>query len=153
MTLPQPGKPIITDTVRNIIAYTKENLDYIDGNLRKQYVVSYTRNAALAESTESITGVGFKPSAIITFSSNATADSLSFGVYGLSNINDNTCIYYIPSSGGWRLSSPQDSAHYNDASNGCISKITATGSDGFSVKFLKSGSPTGLIHFIALCLR
>ena len=150
MTLPQPDKPVITDLVSNIVAYTKENLDYLDANRLKQHVTLFSRNAATASSTDSITGVGFEPSSIIFFAVLAGGGSVSFGVYGLSSGATNNCVFKT-SAGEWSYTGR--CLKVGSSGSHIEGYVSATGSDGFDVTFIRTATPTGTDHVAALCIR
>ena len=76
MTLPQPNKPSVSDTIKNIVGYTKENQDYIEANYNKQVVLQFTRTASDASETVEIGGAGFQPSAVIFFAPAASTIAL-----------------------------------------------------------------------------
>ena len=156
MTLPNAGKPIIEDQVKSILDDIMENEDYLDSTLKKHKVVSFSINWAtegLGAVSKSVTGVGFKPSTVILFSSNAYYTCFSWGMYA-------------PASGAFNKGMHQtytDKVGINDFSiwhsydSGppaylSYGGITSLDSDGFSILCLNSFTYS-TSTFIALCIK
>lgn len=115
------------------------------GEANRVYSGSTTRNTTTATGTQAITGVGFKPQAIVFFvCQNDAAGEASWGVddgashhliFDYHNTTANA--YYhddVLSIRCW-----QGSSDYYDG------KLDSFDSDGFTVHWTKTGSPTGTI--------
>jgi hypothetical protein len=115
-------------------------------------VGSFTRDVSLAGSTQAVTGVGFKPKAVLMITNiNGTAamcvgvctitgqgvvfdDSVNAAAtYGISTSN----VVYLSTAAGVAANAP----------------ITSMDSDGFTITWAKTGSPTGTATVIYLALR
>lgn len=85
MTLPNPDKPDISDTIETIVTDIQENCAYLDTN-PSAYTVSYfTRAVGAGEGYEIVSGVGFEPRVILLF--------------GISYYGGTFVGYYGPSAG------------------------------------------------------
>lgn len=120
----------------------------IDGGLRFK-VGSFTRDIAIADGTQAITGVGFKPSAVIFLAGKSTTTFMSVG------FDDGTsCGRIFDYTGG---------NYYTDnvysvglfVSGGVDSnaKIVSLDADGFTLTWLKEGAPTGIVTVNYLAFR
>lgn len=104
-------------------------------------VGSLTRDTATATGTQEETGVGFQPSAIIFFAVEDTSDEISFG------FEDGTShSIYLADDGAWRPSAltsiKDEEATTGDRYEGTV---TAFGADGFTISWVKTGTPTGTL--------
>lgn len=81
MTLPYPDSPEITENIGTSISRIKDNLEYLDGLIGSGNIktIMSTANVALKSGVQTITGVGFKPKAMMTFASYANAHMYSWG--------------------------------------------------------------------------
>jgi len=156
MTLPNTGKPIIEDQVKSILDDIMENEDYLDSTLKKHKVVSFSINWAtegLGAVTKSVTGVGFQPSTVILFSSNATYACCSWGMYAPASGSFNKGMHQTYSEkvgiNDFSLWHSYDSGPPAYLSYG---GITSLDSDGFSILCLNSFY-TSTSTFIALCIK
>lgn len=115
------------------------------------YVGFTTYDLSTASGTQAITGVGFKPKAVIFLAviNNTTQWSLGFddgntsrGIGGIgsgTNIQDNN---------------GSDALHIRvDGSNHQSGYITTFGSDGFTITWTRIGSPTGTVQIKYLAFR
>ncbi len=114
-------------------------------------VGNFTRDVSLASGNQSITGIGFKPSAIIFFAAIGTGTGrASWG------FDDGTNFFSVASNNtAADAYSYSGSASIYDIASGSADlkgKISSFDSDGFTVAWTKTGSPTGtlVIGFIAL---
>jgi hypothetical protein len=112
------------------------------------YIGSFTRDISLASGTQAITGVGFKPKAISFIAIITAVSAVSWGnaidpasefvvwqiAGGGNQTLSNSCIYFAVGGG--------------DTYNGDLDSLD---DDGFTIDWVKTGTPTGtgLIHFKA----
>lgn len=118
----------------------KVSNNYNITNSVSAYTSSFTYNLATASGTQVITGVGFTPK-LINFFSSATP-AASWGVDdGITPrvmlVNDNG------SAGAYASSASASIALFASSGNFVIGRVTAFGTNGFTITFTKTGSPTG----------
>lgn len=114
-------------------------------------VGSFTRDTSVATGTQAITGVGFQPKAIIFLGGQDASSEVSWGV------TDGT------TEGAISDSNPVGAAQYIVDTLRCIyitegSGVSYTGdissldSDGFTISWVKGGSPTGIttVNYLAI---
>lgn len=122
------------------------------GNLYS--IVSFTRDMSTASGTQAVTGVGFKPKAANFNSAVNGSTTISYGFddgttaqHWISVIQGGLPTYY--GEGG-------SSIHYDATgadTNAYRGKVSSWDSDGFTITWTKSGSPTGTIRVYALVYR
>jgi len=118
--------------------------------LPKPYISSFTRDTSIGSGTQSITGLGFKPRAVIFIS---TINSTDFASWGFDTLSLKREIHSSGDSddfagGGASSIRVTESAGSIDLR----ANITSIDSDGFTLTWtLVSGSPTGTLNisFIA----
>ncbi len=114
----------------------------------------FTRNltATGAPTDVSYTGATFKPSTIIFFSAAGGADRIwSFGIY---SINTALGMYSRPVGAGYQFGIDSNIVFMGYTSGNEQSAVLKTlDTDGFTLTWTKTGSPTGTYYFGALCLR
>ncbi|MEW6184707.1 MAG: hypothetical protein AB1585_03090, partial [Thermodesulfobacteriota bacterium] len=113
------------------------------------YEGTFEHDLSAASGTQEITGVGFKPSMIIILSARSNSPGFCLGFDDGSNHYHilNYDISNIVGSGyslGWADST---------VTNYATGAITTLGSDGFTVTWTKTGSPTGTLIASYLALR
>jgi hypothetical protein len=116
-------------------------------------VGSFTRDTSLASGTQAITGVGFKPKAVIFFVGMAnTAHRFSVGMddgtTGASVADDNVDAAgsFFPTTGrSIDITGPTSADNYN-----CV--IQSMDADGFTLSWSKIGSPSGTAGAMYLAL-
>lgn len=113
-------------------------------------VVSFTYDISTTGS-QSVTGVGFKPSCIILFGGVAGTVKYMFG------FSDGTTSISIAGNGGVTASTFDSNASftYIVQSGGVLASasLTSMDTDGFTFSKSKVGSPTGSASMFALCIR
>ena len=111
-----------------------------------------TRDSAVATGTQAVTGVGFKPSIVIAFSSVVNTSEVSIGSDMGSGVNG--CVYNNASNvlGKWgpvsHLVQMQE-----DASKAYYCDISAMDADGFTLSWTRVDDPTGTIEIYYLAIR
>lgn len=117
-------------------------------------VGSTTRDTSLASGTQAITGVGFKPKAVILLAGRSAADVSASSI----GIDDGTTSQVLTNNNSAAASSfgvlngssiyivQSGTANYSGS-------ITTLGSDGFTITWVKNGLPTGTYNIGYLALR
>ena len=116
--------------------------------------VPITRDSATASGTQAVTGVGFRPTTVFVIASES-ANECSIGwcdssLGGESLMNDGGRVDNRWGVGFWNAYEIQLMTDSGSAYSGYISSYD---SDGFTVTWVKYGSPTGTIAMRALCIR
>lgn len=140
----------VTMTNKTLTAPVINNGTFTGGGALSSKVISITRDMTAASGDVSYTGVGFTPTAMIGFGDIEGADSISIGAVASDKSDEN--LYFI-------------SAFAARDDNGAFIRLTVAGgahqravvktydSDGFTLTWTKSGSPTGTAKVGILCLR
>ncbi len=124
---------------------------YGEDKTTRYKVGSFTRDTSTASGTQAVTGVGFKPKAVIFFGTQVNTVETTWGFddgttpaymnrYGATNFNidaGTNSISSIETAGG----------------NEYAGKISSLDSDGFTITWAKTGSPTGTLYVIYLAFR
>lgn len=122
------------------------------GGVLKSKLAAFTYNLATATGTQAITGVGFVPTAVIIIADNASA-----GSYACWSLSDSAL-----SSAAIAVLGTAQYAGYaaavklfsdNTATNYATATIQSYDADGFTLSWVKTGSPTGTAELKALCFR
>lgn len=103
-------------------------------------VGSFSRDLATASGNQAVTGVGFKPSVILSASGLAAAGSGSVGFGGGASNYSNI---YSVGGASWYASVSYLATIAVDISNFQMAIIASMDTDGFTVTWTKTGSPTG----------
>ena len=123
------------------------------GGLKNAFKVgSFTRDTALASGSQAVTGIGFKPKAVIFLSCQSTVvGEASWGLDDGSNPeviyddhNDNVDEYVY--DGSFSI--------YDEEGGGAFytGKINSMDADGFTVGWTRTGAPTGTVTVIYLAI-
>jgi len=118
------------DTVQGILDLTSSG---------SKKIGSFTRATSAGAGTQAVTGVGFTPSHVIFFAENG-AENASWGFDdGTSHISitKQTATVFV-AGGSFSISSEAGSYVYRGT-------ITTLGSDGFTITWTTSGSPSGIV--------
>lgn len=102
----------------------------------------FTRDTTTASGTQAITGVGFKPYAVIFLMAEDGGKEASIGVDDGTNAfsifaNDNI------TADTWSASGGESIAGNDSAGNGYTGDIASLDLDGFTINWVKTGTPTG----------
>ena len=131
-------------------------LDVIHRNLDplpRVAVFSGTRDASVATGTQAITGIGFKPKAVVSFSVGTSGGGDQASVSGTSDGTLNKCLEtgitgqnFFQGSflGIWRT------AEGGGDFQSCV--VSTFDTDGLTLSWTKSGTPTGTISFYGMAL-
>ena len=113
-------------------------------------VVSFTRDASLASGSQSIIGVGFKPTSII-FAAIGPSGAFGLGLTDSAKNMGSVDLYQSQNttSGANVIRIFVD----NTGSNAQTATLTSYDADGFTLAWTKFGTATGTITLYALCLK
>ena len=131
---------------------TSKALANADLNTRlKSKVITSTRGLTAATADISYTGVGFEPTSIIAICNiDGSTNSVSFGFAdsgkSSSEIEKDSNTYWYKNDILLRASTSVGSSFQN-------ATIKSYDSDGFTISWIKAGSPTGTANLIFLCFR
>jgi hypothetical protein len=116
--------------------------------LPSNYIGQFNYDMTTASGTYPVTGVGFKPSAIIFFAGSVDTD----GSWGVANATDSKCIYDGRNDGTYQRN---QSAIMIDkaASDYQEGIVTSFDPDGFTITFTKNGSPTGTMTVVYIAFK
>jgi hypothetical protein len=119
-------------------------------------VGSFTRDMSAATGTQPVTGVGFKPRAVVFFASQSNTGEASFGFSDQTfnstltqnlNVNSRTAT----SAGTYSLNT--DSIFlFESAGNFYTGTLSSLDDDGFTISFTRNGTPTGTMEVSYLAL-
>jgi len=108
----------------------------------------FTYDLSTASGTQAITGVGFKPSHIIFIGGTGDANQTTIGI---DNGTTKLCHYLY--TGSFYVNTNFSIASTPGASDYQTGLITTLGSDGFTLTWTKTGSPTGTLSLNYLAFR
>jgi|TARA_R110002020_G_scaffold54812_2_gene152523 hypothetical protein len=112
------------------------------------YTGSFTRDTTTASGTQAITGVGFTVKAVILLASqSASAGEASWGLDdGTSASHQVLFDYNNTGSDSYSHSSNYSIIIYESGSAKYEGYVSALGTDGFTITWVKTGSPSGTIY-------
>lgn len=114
-------------------------------------VGSLTRNTTTASGTQAVTGVGFKPKVVLFLAADAGAGFpiTSIGFDDTTTHADwlTTGSTFLVGGGTHSIISGVDGSNFQSAA------VTSFDTDGFTLTWTKTGSPTGTITVFYLALR
>jgi len=138
-----------TLTNKTLTSPTINNGTFTGGGALLSKIIIGTRDLTAASGSVSYTGVGFTPTSIIAMGvvqsshpfsvgfSDSSKTSSEFFCYGANTMyNDNTVIQIATSAG-----------------NAQAATVASYGADGFTLSWVKNGSPTGTASLMFLCFR
>lgn len=115
-------------------------------------VGSFTRDQTTASGTQAITGVGFKLKSVIFIAGETGTTKGSIGVDD--GTNSGVLFHNVPAGVSFFNIQAGASIFLTDTAGATYSGvISATGTDGFTITFTKSGSPTGTATIAYLASR
>lgn len=122
------------------------------GEILQVFVAGFTRDMTLVSGTQAITGVGFTPRLVIFLGIRGGATDMLVGIDNGSGARDIHTEDAI-SADTWSRD-PSNSMHVvQGVSNQYEGKITSLDSDGFTITWVKSASPTGTLNVQFMALR
>ena len=127
---------------------TKGDILYADTRFK---VGSFTRDTILASGTQAVTGVGFTPKAVLFFALQNQSREISWGfddgTIAQSTYDDQA------SAGTYQTSSISISDEETSGTTAYEGIVSSFGSDGFTITWTKTGSPTGTLTIAFLAFR
>lgn len=117
-------------------------------------LVSFTRDLTTASGSQAVTGVGFKPSAILF---RAVVSGTTYWSYGMVDQNGNPSLMMQANAAGATNMVPSVSyctgIDQTDGAAFNLASVSSFNADGFTLAWTKSGSPTGIASLSALCFK
>lgn len=121
-------------------------------------VGSFTRDMTTASGTQAVTGVGFRPKAVMLIANQANEPEVSIGIASQNNLSANNTnagsvfSRYATAAGDW--SSSNTSAIYADQSTGDYGGVVSSlDDDGFTITWTKTSLPTGTLNVYYLAIQ
>lgn len=114
-------------------------------------VGTFTYDSSTASGTQAITGVGFAPRAVVFLQGTNGASNVSVGIddgttaFGIGDDN-------VDSATNWIVSTTQSLIGARTIGGSAQGHITTLGTDGFTITWTKTGSPTGTLAIGYLAL-
>jgi len=116
------------------------------------FIGSFNRDNTVANGTQAVVGVGFKPSYIFFFS--ATSPTSVSGTFGFANITTGRALFsnHVNSADTFNLDDDSPLRTVNVAATTNEGDLTSLDADGFTITWAKVGAPTGttLCRFMAV---
>lgn len=140
-------------TIANFFFAQHDHEDGAGGGPATFFKVSnFTRDTSLASGSQAITGIGFKPKAIIFFVAQGNSSEVS---WGFSDGSQDHCIFdNHPSISDTYDDSALQSILVNEGSGNFYNgKVNSLDIDGFTMSWVKTGSPTGTLVISYLAIR
>jgi len=116
-------------------------------------VGSFTRDTATATGTQSVTGVGFQPSAVIFFAAVNNGSRASWGVDIGDSAGGRVSDDHNTGADTWAVGTGATIFAESGGGNQYSGFISAFGADGFTVSWTRTGVPTGTLTIIYLAFR
>ena len=121
----------------------------------RSFIANTSRDTSSASGTQAITGVGFKPTVVYFHAIQDQSDELSVG---FDNSTNSMAMY---NNGGvsvdtWRVVDDSTASMFLSESSGpntYAGEISSLDSDGFTITWTKTGTPTGTIAIDFMALR
>ncbi len=131
------------------VSYAANPISYSDARYE---IVLASKNLADATGTQAITGAGFAPVAVFAIGDVTNSTKASWGFAENTGSSESASIGTPPFAASFGDNSALISA-YVDGSNYQLATVTTWGSDGITLTWTKTGSPTGTFSFYLLCVR
>ena len=114
-------------------------------------VGNFTRDLATATGTQAITGVGFKPKAIIIF---GVVNGSAGVTGGFSEASSHGCFYDDNAvvADTWQINTAAILLHERSSGNFQTATVSSLDSDGFTLSWTKTGTPTGTATHVYLAI-
>lgn len=144
-------------TSGQVLAYDASEGEYLPSSLSgltafSRKIGSFTRNTSLAGGTQAVTGVGFEPQIILFLACQDGSNEISIGFTDGTN---NGCIARSASANLYYVSTAYSirDIESSGATTTTYEGTVAMDSDGFTVTWTKTASPTGTLTVLYLALR
>lgn len=136
----------------------EEGFYYDDGSAWQEaighyHIGTFTYDISTASGTQAITGVGFKPRYLL-FLMAEDSDSM-FSVGFDSGVGDAMCMAdeHKDAADKWAVDTSDSIRAIDSATARAEGNVTTLGTDGFTITWAKTGSPTGTVTVIYIALR
>lgn len=144
----QASPSITTPTIASFVNANHNHQDAAGGGVVGGVSVKagqFTRDTSLASGTQVITGVGFLSKGVIFMAAESGTDEVAFGLDGNADAAYGVFDDNGASAGNWVVGGGNTSISMRENGSGTSydGEITTLGSDGFTITWSKSGSPTG----------
>ena len=119
----------------------------------RYYVGSFTRDMTAASGSVGYTGVGFKPKAIIFLS--GAAGGSTWGSVGFTDGTTDAVWYnnHASSADSWVINATNNINATTATGASQVTAISSLDSDGFTLSWTKTGSPTGTATVVYIAIR
>ena len=116
-------------------------------------LLEFSRDTSLASGTQAVTGVGLKPSAVILFGVvNAAVGRASWGMDTITDAVASADQH--ATTADTYLADGSNSIYCDQGSGNAYSgNVQSFDSDGFTIDWTKTSSPTGTLTILALCYK
>jgi len=122
------------------------------GGAEIRVVSSHIKDLTAASGTQAVTGIGFKPSYVVFFAATNSADA-SYSSGSDDGVTAN-CVYQAEDNGNTQHRVTKSIIFTNAAETvKQEANITSFDSDGFTLTWVKTGSPTGTLTFRIMAFR
>lgn len=148
-----PGINLTTPNISSFVNAQHDHKDAAEGGDATFFKVSnFTRDTSLSSGSQAITGIGFKPKAIIFFVAQGNSSEVS---WGFSDGSQDHCIFdNHPSTSDTYDDSAIQAVLVNEGSGNFYNgKVNSLDIDGFTMSWVKTGSPTGTLVISYLAIR
>jgi len=122
-------------------------------------VGSFSRDMTTAAGSQAVTGVGFKPRSVIFYANRSNTSDMSMGFTSIINAaatNFDQGVVYdrnATSSATYQNSVSYVSVIDQGSGNTHLGAIASMDSDGFTINWTKTGSPTGTLDIVYLAIQ
>lgn len=113
-------------------------------------VGSFTRDTSTASGSQAITGVGFRPKAVVFLASQGAAKEMSVG---FSDGSSHLSIFQQSTAGNFSANAAAITLDETTGSAAYTGVINSLDSDGFTIGWTRSGTPTGTATVYYMALR
>ena len=119
----------------------------------KAKVVYFSRDLSSASGTQTITGVGFTPKAIM-FDGGFSLNGWYGWFSGMASPGVSTSKAYITNNNSWNINNSFSILAYPTASSSDyqVATVSSWNADGFTLNWIKTGATTGTLYVSALCI-
>ncbi len=133
-------------------AFTEHPFDKVLNEVRFK-VGSFTRDTATATGTQAVTGVGFKPSSVIFSANIGTTAAASWSGFDDGTIHTTMADYSFGSADTYNVYTDRSIELIIAAGKEYSGLISSMDSDGFTITWTKTSTPTGTATIIYMAFR
>ncbi len=133
-------------------AFTEHPFDKVLNEVRFK-VGSFTRDVSVASGTQAITGVGFKPSSVIFSANIGTTPAASWDGFDDGTVHTTMADYSFGSADTYNVYTDRSIELITAAGKEYSGLISSIDSDGFTITWTKTSTPTGTATIIYMAFR